>query len=73
MTREMNKPEWHNEWKRRTDRLHPCGYKFCQYYFNPKEDEHCKKCLIKPKEPELDEWIKPFIEKLNEVLKEQKK
>ena len=44
-----------------TDRLHPCGYKFCRYYFIP-ETEQCEKCLIKPKERVLDDWIKPFFD-----------
>lgn len=69
MTREMNKPDWHNEWKRRTDRLHPCGYKFCQYYFEP-TNEQCEKCLIKPKERVLDDWIKPFWDSINERFKQ---
>ena len=69
MTREMNKPDWHNEWKIRTDGLHPCGYKFCQYYFIP-ETEQCDKCLIKPKERVLDDWIKPFMDSVNERFKQ---
>lgn len=46
MTREMNKPEWHNNWANRPDRWCICT---C---------DGCNEC--KPRV--LDDWIKPFFE-----------
>lgn len=46
--------------------------KYCPYTFDsPPVCEICthKKCERKKRERELDEWIKPFIDKLNNNLK----
>lgn len=44
-----------------TREIYPCGYKFCQYSFNPEEEGFCKKCLIKPKERVLNPEIADFF------------
>ena len=41
MTRDMNKPEWHNNWANKD----------------------------KPKARVLDDWIKPYIDSINERFK----
>lgn len=46
----------------------PCGYRFCRYSFMPEEGQ-CKGCAINTEKRELDEWIRPFINELNERLK----
>lgn len=52
MTREMNKPDWHNKWVK-TECYYGTLYEF--------EKE-------KPKERKLDDWIKPFVDELNKGL-----
>lgn len=42
MTREMNKPDWHNKWVHKD----------------------------KEKERKLDDWIKPYIDSINERFKQ---
>lgn len=54
MTREMNKPDWHNNWANRPDRWCICT---C---------DGCNEC--KPRV--LDDWIKPFVDSVNERFKQ---
>lgn len=49
-------------------KTHPCGYRFYRYSFMP-EEEQCKGCEINTEKRELDDWIRPFINELNERLK----
>lgn len=64
MTREMNKPDWcrypymcGNFWQARC-----IGYSIY---------ETCKDCKhYKPKERKLDNWIKPYIDSINEGFKQ---
>lgn len=58
MTREMNKPDWHNEW---------VNGKIYLTADTPKEAiEHLNTDFPFPPQPKqrvLDEWIKPFFER----------
>jgi len=54
MTRETNKPDWHSKWVK-TECYYGTLYEF-------KEE--------KPKERVLDDWIKPYINSINERFKQ---
>lgn len=54
MTREMNKPDWHNEW-------------VCISLQNG-YGEFIK--IEPPKQRKLDDWIKPYIDSINERFKQ---
>ena len=64
MTREMNKPDW-------------CRYKYmCGDFWQAKCCGYaiidiCKTCQYnKPKQRVLDDWIKPFVDSVNERFKQ---
>lgn len=63
MTREMNKPDWHNKWKNKIYLDSSCDaliYAIQSWEFIKEE---------KPKQRILDEDWKPFIDATNERLK----
>ena len=64
MTREMNKPDWHNNWiyRERTD-----NGTFMKEYFKANTVERMAKMMCRCdynsyKERKLDDWIKPFFD-----------
>lgn len=59
----------------RVNKKHYCKFTFYEPFpCGECDDNICAmKKIYNDRCRELDEWIKPFIEKLNEVLKEQKK
>ena len=60
MTREMNKPDWHKKYYASihcaplADKCNVCGNDICKYRI---------------KERKLDDWIKPYIDSINERFK----
>lgn len=57
MTREMNKSEYHATW-----------------YFRVVDSIDSINCTFTvPKERELDDWIKPFVQSINERFKRENK
>lgn len=58
MTREMNKPDW-------------CGYKGDCNWWQASGGIFCLNCSdLKPKQRKLDDWIKPYIDSINERFKQ---
>ena len=55
MTREMNKPDCHNEWV------------FSAFHL-PKDKQY-----IPSNSRELDDWIKPFVQSINDRFKREEK
>lgn len=64
MTREMNKPDWHSKWVKK--------YDYAEIEKLQKVDclTEVKGEWVKPKQRKLDDWIKPYIDSINERFKQ---
>ena len=58
MTREMNKPDWHREWYAQNT-VEKLAKMMCRCDYNSYK-----------KERKLDDWIKPFVDSVNERFKQ---
>ena len=67
MTREMNKPEWHNKWKFEECKTCKSKSTYCEI-FCVNNDRYRNK-TTKPKQRVLNPDIEEFVKVLNERLK----